>query len=127
MKRRELLESTVAAAACLAGVGSFRPQPPAIRFGYAAITWGGNDAQAIDDISALGFRGIQLRASAFREWGERPAELAERLAAHRLTMVAFSSGVVRLDPAVEAEDLERHRHGGLGCVWHAVARLCASR
>ncbi|MBI4420795.1 MAG: hypothetical protein HY560_08215 [Gemmatimonadetes bacterium] len=35
-----------------------------IRFGYAAITWGGNDRQAIDDIAAVGFRGIQLRASA---------------------------------------------------------------
>ena len=127
MKRRELLESGVAAATWLAGIGSFRPlippsytaqsyrpvlpHRPALRFGYAAITWDGNDRQAIQDISALGFRGIQLRASAFREWGERPGELADLLAARSLRMVAFSSGVVRLDPAVESEDLELHaRH-----------------
>src|ERR1700730_17727893 len=33
----------------------------AIKFGYAAITWGGNDRQAIEDIAAVGFHGIQLR------------------------------------------------------------------
>jgi inosose dehydratase len=111
MNRRELLESGVAAAAWMAGVGSFRPHRPALRFGYAAITWGGNDRQAIEDISALGYRGIQLRASAFREWGERPKDLAELLADKKLTMVAFSSGVVRLDSAFESEDLELHaRH-----------------
>lgn len=111
MNRRELLESSFAAAAWWAGVGSIRSGRPALRFGYAAITWGGNDAQAIEDISALGFRGIQLRASAFRKWGERPGELADLLKEKGLTLVAFSSGVVRLDPAVEAEDLELHtRH-----------------
>jgi inosose dehydratase len=111
MNRRELLKSSVAAAAWMVGVGSFYPHRPTIRFGYAAITWGGNDRQAIDDISALGYQGIQLRDSAFQEWGERPRELADLLAANRLTMVAFSSGVLRLDPAFESEDLELHtRH-----------------
>ncbi len=82
-----------------------------IRFGYAAITWGGNDRQAIDDIAAVGFRGIQLRASAFAEWGERPQELKDLLAARGLTLVALSSGLVRIDPALEAEDLAGHlRH-----------------
>lgn len=79
-----------------------------IRFGYAAITWGGNDRQAIDDIAAVGFRGIQLRASAVAEWGERPQELKDLLAARRLTLVALSSGLVRIDPAFEAEDLAAH-------------------
>ncbi len=37
------------------------PAPAKILFGYAAITWGGNDLQAIQDISEIGFRGIQLR------------------------------------------------------------------
>jgi len=41
----------------------------AIRFGYAAITWGGEDERAIDDISALGFPGIQLRASVLTGFG----------------------------------------------------------
>jgi hypothetical protein len=30
-----------------------------IRLGYAAITWGGKDEQAIADISAVGFKAIQ--------------------------------------------------------------------
>jgi hypothetical protein len=30
------------------------PAPSEIHWGYAAITWGGNDRQAIDDISSLG-------------------------------------------------------------------------
>jgi inosose dehydratase len=32
-----------------------------IRFGYAAITWGNEERQAIDDIAAGGFPGIQFR------------------------------------------------------------------
>jgi inosose dehydratase len=82
-----------------------------IRFGYAAITWGGQDRQAIEDVSAVGFKGIQLRTSALPEFGDKPAALKELLAKHRLTMVAFSSGNVRIDPAFEAEDLATHlRH-----------------
>ncbi|MGH7700027.1 MAG: sugar phosphate isomerase/epimerase family protein [Gemmatimonadales bacterium] len=81
-----------------------------IRFGYAAITWGGEDRQAIDDIAAVGFRGIQLRAPAVARWGERPQELNDLLAARGLTLVALSSGLVRLDPAHEAEDLALHTH-----------------
>src|SRR5689334_12002009 len=66
----------------------------AIRFGCAAITWGGNDPQAIDDIAELGFTGIQLRDSAVRRWGEKPDELKALLAARKLTLVALSSGGV---------------------------------
>jgi inosose dehydratase len=96
-----------------AGAACWRVSPrapePEIVFGYAALTWRGDDRQAIDDISALGFRGIQLRASAVREWGDRPEDLRALLTSRRLTMVALSSGVVRIDPAHEAEDLAVHQ------------------
>jgi inosose dehydratase len=108
MNRRDLLEQSTAALALMAGVRPTRRFLPMIRFGCAAITWDGNERQAITDISALGYRGIQLRASAIQQWGDRPGELAELLAANRLTLVALSSGVVRLDPAYESEDLELH-------------------
>ena len=52
------------------------PIPPAdsaIHFGYAAITWNGNDRQAIEDISALGFPGIQLRSNCIAEFKNDPA------------------------------------------------------
>ncbi len=78
------------------------------RFGYAAITWGGEDEAAIDDIAALGFRGIQLRVSAFRRWANDAAGLRARLADRGLDFVAFSSGVLRLDAATFDDDLALH-------------------
>ncbi len=111
MKRREFLGTSLSAAAWAAGWRTPRFSAAHIRLGYAAITWGGNDLQAIDDISALGFRGIQLRQSAVTTWGDRPAELTQLLAEHHLTLVALSSGDVSLDPAAERETLAQHaRH-----------------
>ncbi len=82
-----------------------------IRFGYAAITWDGNDDQAIDDIASLGFRGIQLRSNIVPKFVDRPAALHEQLARRSLTLVALSSGNLSIDPAVEREQLQRHaRH-----------------
>lgn len=106
--RREFLAGT----GILATTTRFARTPVGhIEFGYAAITWGGDDRQAIKDISSLGFRGIQLRVSAFEEWRKKPSELREILARHGLRFVAFSSGLVRLDPRHEQDDLTLHvRH-----------------
>jgi inosose dehydratase len=79
-----------------------------IKVGCAAITWGGNDDQAMADISALGYPGIQLRANAVARFRERPGELRDILARHRLTLVALSSGNVSIDPAREAEVIAQH-------------------
>ena len=80
----------------------------AIKFGYAAITWGGNDEQAIDDIAALGFPGIQLRASVLSRYADRATALRERLQQKRLTFVALSSGNVPIDPATQAKVIDEH-------------------
>jgi inosose dehydratase len=80
----------------------------AIRFGYAAITWGGEDERAIEDIAAVGFPGIQLRASVLTRFGDRPRELRDLLARKRLTFVALSSGNVSIDPAVESSTIAEH-------------------
>src|SRR5688572_33474399 len=104
--RREFVRRTAIATTGLALMGASAPGD--IRFGYAAITWQGQDKQAIDDVSAVGFKGIQLRTSALPEFGDKPAALKELLAKHRLTMVAFSSGNVRIDPQFEAEDMATH-------------------
>jgi inosose dehydratase len=108
MRRRDFLATLTAAA----GVAAWRPRGTArLRFGYAAITWNGNDRQAIDDIAAVGFQGIQLRQSAFDTWGDRPAELKDLLAQNGLVFVALSSGNVPLDPAAEKDTLALHaRH-----------------
>jgi inosose dehydratase len=111
MRRRDFL-ATLTAAAGVAGWRPYRPRVAArIRFGYAAITWNGNDRQAIDDIAALGYRGIQLRQPAFDMWNARPAELKELLAQKHLVFVALSSGNAPLDPARDAETIAWHvRH-----------------
>jgi inosose dehydratase len=79
------------------------PAPADIRFGYASITWDGHDRQAIEDISALGFPGIQLRANAIAEFENKPAALKELLDSHKLRMVALSSGDLSIENPQEAE------------------------
>src|SRR2546430_2461812 len=84
------------------------PAPADLKFGYAAITWGGRDREAIEDIASVGFPGIQLRSNVLKEFGDRPAALRDLLAKHRLTLVALSSGGVNIDPSVEARVIEEH-------------------
>ncbi|HTA71104.1 MAG TPA: sugar phosphate isomerase/epimerase [Bryobacteraceae bacterium] len=77
-----------------------------IRFGYAAITWGKEGRQAIEDISATGFEGIQLRLDAITEF--QPAELRSSMEQHKLTFVALSSGEISIDPAAKADAIAKH-------------------
>ena len=84
------------------------PAPADIRYGYAAITWGGDDLQAIKDISALGFRGIQLRAGILKGYGSRPSALRDLLADNGLEFVALSSGDVHTTPGQEDEQVLVH-------------------
>ena len=78
----------------------------AIHLGYAAMTWGSDGRKAIEDVSAVGFHGIQLRADAITTF--EPAELRDLLQQRGLIFVALSSGDVHIDPAMEADDLALH-------------------
>src|SRR5262249_50672091 len=82
------------------------PAPSDIRFGYAAITWDGNDRQAIQDIAALGFPGIQLRSNCIEEFGSASA-VGDLLDQHKLTFVALSSGGLSVDRP-EADEIAKH-------------------
>src|SRR5712691_47683 len=84
------------------------PAPAQILFGYAAITWGGNDLQAIKEISEIGFRGIQLRSNILKDYGERPKALRDLLDQYHLEMVALSSGGVGITLGTEAEEIAKH-------------------
>jgi inosose dehydratase len=113
LNRRDFLRSVAAGAAVAALPAGCRvagaPGPARrMRIGYAAITWGGADLQAIDDIAALGYPGIQLRSGAIAQFGADPAGLRARLAARNLTFVALSSGNVSIDPAREAQTIAEH-------------------
>jgi inosose dehydratase len=79
---------------------------PGIQYGYAAMTWGKEEKQAIADISAVGFKGVQFRLEAVTEF--QPAQLKEILQQRKLTFVALSSGQISIDPATEAEQIAKH-------------------
>lgn len=68
------------------------PLPSEIQFGYAAITWGGNDVQAIKEVGEVGFRGIQLRSPMLKDFGDKPKELVNLLNQNKLQFVALSGG-----------------------------------
>lgn len=78
-----------------------------LRVGCAAITWDGRDGEAIEQIAAAGYPGIQLRANVLQEHPD-PATLKQALAEHKLIFVALSSGGAPLDPAKEKDMLDEH-------------------
>ena len=100
--------AAIASTASVESLASLLKSASGIRFGYASITWEGNDAQAIKDISELGFPGIQLRSNILKEYGEKPAALKELLAQYKLEMVALSSGGVGIAPNTEADEIAKH-------------------
>ena len=107
--RRRFLMSlgAVAATTAMPSFSAFAaPKAPAgIRFGYAAITWGKEERQAVDDIFSVGYQGIQFRGEALTEF--KPAELRDLLQQHKLTFVALSSGEVSLDAPAD-EQIAKH-------------------
>lgn len=111
--RREFLRALAAAAASVPSRAGAVPARLDLRLGYASITWGGKDEQAIEDIASLGFRGIQLRSNTVEAWGARTGELRELLKRKGLALLCFSSGTVDADPARRHEYLETHlKHAG---------------
>lgn len=79
------------------------PAPAQIRFGYAAITWNGDDMTAIKEVSELGFPGIQLRSNLLKEYGDKPKVIKDILQQHKLQFVALSGGGPRGTDYNEAE------------------------
>jgi len=86
----------------------FRLQAGRIKVGYAAITWGGDDDLAIREVAAAGFKGIQLRATAFEAYKDRPAALRELLAKHNLAFPVMSSGNLKYAPADRGAQIALH-------------------
>jgi inosose dehydratase len=108
--RRQFLETIGAAAAATHVVSGFSRTVAAasMHIGYAAITWGPDIVKAMEDISAVGFKAIQLRGEAFAQFGDRPKELRTLLDRHKLTFAVLSSGNLSIDPAREQEMLALH-------------------
>jgi inosose dehydratase len=109
VNRREFLASLAIAAVSARTANAARARSVArIRFGYAAITWGNNELVAIEEISKLGYPGIQLRSGIVRHFVRAPSTLRDLLAQKKLTFVALSSGGVTLDPAAEQKMIADH-------------------
>jgi inosose dehydratase len=102
--RREFLASLAAVSATSAVPCYAARTMDRIQYGYAAITWNANDRQAIEDIAAVGYKGIQVRANAIAEF--KPEELKDLLAQHKLTFVALSSTSPSLQTP-EEEDIAK--------------------
>lgn len=81
---------------------------PGLELGYSAITWGGNDAQAIKDIAALGFKGIQLRSNTVKDYGANPQALRSMLQQNRLELPMFSSGNANINTGDDAGVIASH-------------------
>jgi inosose dehydratase len=108
LTRRQFLRTLGVAVSASAVPAVVRAAPASpIRVGYAAIAWGGNDTQAMEDVSSLGYPGIQIRANAVKEFAD-PHALKELLEQHHLQLAAFSSGDVLIDPAQATANMAMH-------------------
>ena len=81
---------------------------PNLKLAYSAITWGGKDLEAMQDIASLGFKGVQLRANAYDTYKTKVQELKEQIMVNNLQLPMFSSGNVEIDPAKEASTIDYH-------------------
>ncbi len=112
VNRRQFLSTLGISALALTGGAGFLSACPLkkadLKIAYSAITWGGNDAQAIADLAALSYRGIQLRANTFGPYRNKPSELKAMLDQYKLQLPMFSSGNVEVDPAKEQSTIDMH-------------------
>ena len=81
---------------------------PGMQLGYSAITWGGNDVQAIQDIASLGFKGIQLRSNILANYGSKPQEIRALLEQHQLALPMFSSGNANINTGNDEAVIQTH-------------------
>jgi inosose dehydratase len=104
--RRQLLQSLIAASAFRRAVDA----AASIQYGYAGITWGNDYMKAIDEIAAVGYRGVQLRAGdgLLERFGDKPLALRDLLAQKHLAFPVFSSGNLSIDPVREREMFDLH-------------------
>lgn len=81
---------------------------PGMKLGYSAITWGGDDRQAIKDVSSLGFSGIQLRSNILKEFGNNPEAVRDLLKQYNLEFPMFSSGNANINTGNDEDVIQTH-------------------
>ena len=106
-RRNFLYQASFLATASLLPWESFA-KVPNLKLAYSAITWGGRDLDAMQDIASLGFKGVQLRANAYDTYKTKVQELKEQIVANNLALPMFSSGNVEIDPTKELSTIDYH-------------------
>lgn len=81
---------------------------PGLKIGYSAITWGGNDIQAIKDIASLGYQGVQLRSNVVKDYKAKPEELRKLLKQYKLALPMFSSGNANINTGDDEAVIQMH-------------------
>src|SRR4051812_19227935 len=82
-----------------------------INIGYAAITWGDQNAKkAINEIAEVGYKGIQLRLNILKDYAT-PEALKEELAKLHLTFACLSGGGPSADATKRAAEVEKFMVG----------------
>lgn len=100
LDRRSFLSGAGAAA-----LGSLFAGQAELKIGYHTLTWGTNLAQAIDDIAALSYQGVQIGRADWESNRERADEFKDRLAAKKLSLVCLSSGDMSVKPETEKQEI----------------------
>lgn len=108
--RREFLKRTAGAGLAslvtsrLLGAAATLPNP----VGYAAISWPeGQYEHALDTMSALGFKGVQLLGWVREKYGNRVEYLRDRLQSLKLKPVTLSCSDANLDPESPKDDVQQ--------------------
>src|SRR5262245_26457042 len=75
------------------------------KIGYQTMTWGDKTEQAVDEISELGFRGVEIHRPLYEKYANRAAEFTELMAAKKLTLVSIATGDVTINPGAEKQEI----------------------
>jgi inosose dehydratase len=106
-RRNFLFQAGLLTSVSFISVDSFA-KIPNLKLAYSAITWGGKDLDAVNDIAKLGFKGIQLRSNSYDNYKTKVSELKEQILVNGLALPMFSSGNVEIAPAKEQSTIDIH-------------------
>ena len=90
------------------GIAEFRSSKERSGRATRRLPGAATTSQAIEEVAEAGFKGIQLRASAFDKWGTRPGEPKDLLAKRGLTFAVLSSGNLKYQPASRGAQIDLH-------------------
>ncbi len=80
-----------------------------ISFGYHSLTWGRDFVGFLDDVSRLGFRGVESVADVAAEYDGKEDALRKLLRERGLSLITLYGGGELSDPKQRERDLDRNR------------------